>query len=57
MNTDLLKIFNGFVNIMKMAEGVLGAWNFDPALHGMSDHNIFIPFPHDSKIFNPQELF
>ncbi len=31
MNTDLLKIFNGFVNIMKMAVEVLGAWNFGPA--------------------------
>lgn len=33
MTANLLKIFNDFINVMKMTEGVLGEWNFGSALH------------------------
>lgn len=37
MNKELLAIFNDFIGIMKRSEGILGAWNFGSAMHGLTD--------------------
>ena len=57
MNKNLLSILNSFVNIMKTTEGVLGAWNFGSALHGMSDEysDVDIVFLIDGNMFKKTE--
>ncbi|MBD5492800.1 MAG: hypothetical protein HDR12_00050 [Lachnospiraceae bacterium] len=57
MNKNLLSILNSFVNIMKTTEGVLGAWNFGYALHGMSDEysDVDIVFLIDGNMFKKTE--
>lgn len=37
MNSTLTDILNSFTDIMKNTDGVLGAWNFGSAVHGLSD--------------------
>lgn len=58
MNTNLLKIFNEFVDVMKMTEGVSGAWNFGSATHGMSDEysDIDIVFLIEENRFKEMEF-
>lgn len=58
MTANLLKIFNDFINVMKMTEGVLGAWNFGSALHGMSDEysDVDIVFLIEENKFKEMEL-
>ena len=37
MNQELSRIFDGFMGQMQTEPGILGAWNFGSAMHGLSD--------------------
>ena len=37
MNQELSRIFDGFMGQMQAEPGILGAWNFGSAMHGLSD--------------------
>lgn len=58
MNKELLAIFNDFIGIMKRSEGILGAWNFGSAMHGLTDEysDVDVVLLVEEKYFKSTEL-